>query len=289
MPCGNLPNINTSENGSSLGNTRQTLVKDLRWQVRKLEVDVVLLWPNTTTVANLHGHGPGDNVTRSKILGSRGVTLHESLTLGIEEVTALTTRTFGDQAASAVDTSGMELNELEILVGKSCTGDHGHTVTSTSVCRGTREVGTAVATSGEDSVVGVESVDGSVFLVVSNDTLADTVLHDQVSRKVLDEVVGVVSEGLAVKSVQKSVTSPVGSGTAPVCLTTLAELLTLTTKGTLVAVPMSASTTSVNAQMCIHFAILCSGEGASVVLELVYTGWRLAGHVVDRILVAKPV
>lgn len=289
MPSGHLPNINTSENGSSLGNTRQTLVKDLRWQVRKLEVDVVLLWSNTTTIANLHGHRSGDYVTRGEILGGRGVTLHESLTLGVEEVTTLTTRTFGDQAASAIDTSRVELNKLEILVGESSTGDHGHTVTSTCVCRRTREVGTTVPTSGENSVVGVESVDGSVFLVVSNDTLADTVLHDQVSRKVLDEVVGVVSEGLAVKGVQKSVTSSVGSGTAPVCLTTLAELLTLTTKGTLVASPMSASATSTNAQICIHLAILCSGEGASIVLELVYTGWRLAGHVVDRILVTKPI
>jgi len=232
---GLLADIDTGENGGGLGDTGQTLVKDLGGQVRKLEVDVVLVGTDTTALANLHGHGTRDNVTRGKILGGRSVTLHESLTLGVEEVTTLTTRTLGDQTSSAVDTSRVELNELQILVRKTSTGDHSHTVTSASVSRGTREVSTSVTTSGQDGVLGAESVDGTVLLVVSNDTLALAVLHDQVGGEVLDEVVGVVAERLSVEGVKKGVSGSVSGGAASVGLTTLAVLLGLSTEGSLVA------------------------------------------------------
>jgi hypothetical protein len=55
------------------------------------------------------------------------------------------------------------------------------------------EVGTAVTTGGQDGVLCNESVDSSVFLVVCDNTLADTILHDQVGGEELDEVLGVVS------------------------------------------------------------------------------------------------
>ena len=232
---GLLADIDTGEDGSGLGDTGQTLVEDLGGQVRKLEVDVVLVGTNTTTLADLHGHGTRDNVTRSKILGGRGVTLHESLTLGVEEVTTLTTRTLGDQTSSAVDTSRVELNELQILVRKTSTGDHGHTVTGTGVSRSTREVSTSVTTSGQDGVLSAETMDGTILLVVGNDTLALAVLHDQIGGEVLDEVVGVVAERLSVESVKKSVAGSVSGGAASVGLTTLAELLGLTTECSLVA------------------------------------------------------
>ncbi len=58
-----------------------------------------------------------------------------------EEVSSLTTRTLGDEASGTVDTGGVELNELEILEGKTSTGNHGHTVTSARVGRGGGEVG----------------------------------------------------------------------------------------------------------------------------------------------------
>lgn len=232
---GLLADIDTSENGGGLRDTGKTLVKNLSGQVRKLEVDVVLVGTNTTTLADLHGHGTRDNVTRSKILGGRGVTLHESLTLGVEEVTTLTTRALSDQTSSAVDTSRVELNELQILVRKTSTGDHGHTVTGTGVGRGTREVSTSVTTSGQDGVLSAETMDGTILLVVGNDTLALAVLHDQIGGEVLDEVVGVVAERLSVKSVKKSVAGSVSGGAASVGLTTLAELLGLTTECSLVA------------------------------------------------------
>lgn len=78
-------------------------------------------------------------------------------------------------------------------------------------------------------------MNGTILLVVSNNTLALAVLHDQVSGEVLDEVVSVVAKRLSVKSVKKSVSSSVSGGAASVGLTTLAVLLGLSTEGSLVA------------------------------------------------------
>lgn len=65
--------------------------------------------------------------------------------------------------------------------------------------------------------------------------LALAILHDQVSSKVLDEVVGVVSQRLAVEGVEKSVAGSVGSGTTSVGLTALSVFSRLTTERSLVA------------------------------------------------------
>lgn len=229
-----LADIHTRENTSSLRDTRETLSKNLRRQVAKLQVNVVLLGTNTTAITDFHSHRSGNDITRSKILGGRGITLHETLTLGVEQVTTLTTSTLSDQASSTVDTGRMELNELKILVGETSASNHGHTVTSASVGRRAAEVGTPITTSSENSVVGEETVEGSVFLVVGEDTTALSVLHDQIEGEELNEVVGVVAERLAVQGVKKSVTGSVSGSAASVSLATLAVILRLTTESTLV-------------------------------------------------------
>lgn len=292
---GLLADIDTGKDTSSLRDTGETLSKNLGGKMAQLEVDVVLLGTDTTAVTDLHGHGTGDDVTRSKILGGRGITLHETLTLGVEEVTTLTTGALSDQAAGTVDTSRVELNKLEILVGETGTGSHGHTVTSASVGGSAAEVGTSVSTSGEDGVVGEESVEGAVLLVVGENTAAFTILHDQVEGEVLDEVVGVVSERLAVEGVEKGVAGTVSSSAAAVGLATLAELLGLTTESTLVAtlalllVAVVAYWRDRLVQEYSHLALLGTGEGAAVVLEFDDGGGSLTGHVVDSVLVTKPV
>jgi len=233
---GLLADIDTSEDTSGLRDTGQTLGENLSGQMAELEVDVVLLSTDTTALTDLHGHGSRNDVTRSKILSGRGISLHESLTLRVEEVTTLTTRTLSDQATSSVDTGRVELDELEILVGETGTGNHGHTVTGTGVGRCAGEVSSAVTTSGENGVVGKESVEGAVLLVVGEDTAALTILHDQVEGEVLDEVVGLVAERLAVESVKKGVAGSVSGSTASVGLATLSVLLGLTTESSLVTI-----------------------------------------------------
>lgn len=215
-----LGDINTRENSSSLGNTGETLVEDRGGQVRKLEVDVVLLGTDTTTLTDLHGHGAGDNITGSKILGSGSITLHETLTLRVQKVTTLTAGTLGDQASGTVDTGGMELNELQILERETGTGNHGVTVTSASMSRCAGEVGASVSSGGKDGLVGAEAVESTILHVQGENTTALAVLHDQIQGKVLDEEVGVVAKRLTVEGVEDGVTGTISDGSAAVSLTT---------------------------------------------------------------------
>ena len=217
---GLLGDIDTRENGGGLRDTGETLVEDRSGQVRELEVDVILLGTDTTTLANLHGHGARDDITGSKILGSGGITLHETLTLGVQEVSSLTAGTLGDEASSSVNTSGVELNELQILKRETGTGNHGITITSAGVGRGARKVGASVSSGGKDGLVRAETVKCTILHVQGEDTTALAVLHDEIQGKVLNEEVGVVAKRLTVKSVENRVTGTISDGSATVSLTT---------------------------------------------------------------------
>lgn len=94
-------------------------------------------------------------------------------------------------------------------------------------------------------------MESTVFHVEGNDTNTLAVLHDQVQGEVLDEVLGIMAQGLTVEGVEDSVASSVGGSGATIRLSTLAELEGLTTKGTL-----------------INLAFLGSREGDTIVLEL---------------------
>ena len=162
---------------------------------------MVFIRTNDTSFADFNGHGAGYDIAGGKILGSVGVALHKSFTFRVEEVTTLTAGAFGDQTAGAVDASGVELDEFQILVGETGAGDHGHTIACTGVGGCATEVCASVASRGQDCVVRAKAVECAIFLVVRDDTLALTIFHNQVQGEVLDKVVGVVSEGLAVESV----------------------------------------------------------------------------------------
>merc|ERR1711865_852590 len=98
------------------------------------------------------------------------------------------------------------------------------------------------------------------------------VIHDKIQRKILNEKVAVKTKRAAVKSVEQSVACAVGSTCAAVCLRSFAVVERLPTESPLV-----------------DFAFFSTGERESVVLKLQSCCWSLAAHVVDRILVSKPV
>lgn len=285
-----LGNVDTGKDGGRLGDTGQSFVQDFGGQVRELQVDVILFGTDTSTFPDFQRHGSGNDVSRSQILGGRCVSLHETFTLAVEQVTTFTSGTLGDQTTGTVDTRRVELNKLQILQRQPGTRDHGVSVTGTCVGGSTRKVGTAVTTGRQDGVVRSESMERSVFHVERDHTDTLAILHEQVERKVFDEEVGVVSEGLTVKGVQDGVTCSIGSGGTSVGLSTLAILEGLTTERSLV-----------------DLSFLGSGEGNTVVLELTraisirpfpYSPHRahldnrirrLLAHVMNRILVTQPI
>ncbi len=93
---GLLGDVDTSEDAGRLRDAGEALGKNLGGEMAELEVDVVLVRADTAAVADLHGHRTRDNVTAGKILGGRGISLHEALTLRVEEVATLTTGALGD-------------------------------------------------------------------------------------------------------------------------------------------------------------------------------------------------
>lgn len=145
----------------------------------------------------------------------------------------------------------MELDKLQVLQGETGSDDHGVTVSGTSVGRGTGKVSSTVTAGGQDGLVRSESVQGTVLEVQGDDTDALSVLHQEVQGKVLDEKVGVVSEGLSVEGVKNGVSGSVGGSGTSVGLTSLAVLEGLTTERSLV-----------------NLALFGSGKGDTIVLEL---------------------
>jgi hypothetical protein len=110
-----LGNVNARENSRSFRDTGKTLMENIRRKMAELEVDVIFLGTDTTTLTDFDGHRARNDITRSKILGSRSITFHETLTLGIQKVTSLAARTSRDETTSAVNTSRVELNKFQIL------------------------------------------------------------------------------------------------------------------------------------------------------------------------------
>mmetsp|Transcript_10263 Transcript_10263/g.18859 ORF Transcript_10263/g.18859 Transcript_10263/m.18859 type:complete len:218 (-) Transcript_10263:692-1345(-) len=200
-----------------------------------MKVDVVLLGSNTTAFADLESHCTGNHVTRSQVLGGRSVTLHEALTLRVTEDSSFATAAFSDEAASTVDTSGVELNKLGVLDGEASAKCHCVSVTSASVSTGCRKVGTAIATSGENGVLGMEAVKGTVLHVHGNAAHASSlVIHDEIERKVLDKVARVEGKTAAIQGVKKCMSGAVCGARTAVSLATLTKLKRLPTESTLV-------------------------------------------------------
>lgn len=117
-----------------------------------------------------------------------------------------------------------------------------------------------------------EPVDGTVLLVVRDDTDDLAVVGQQVHGEELDEEVAVVVQRLAIQRVQHRVARSVRDSTGTVRLPALAELLRLATEGPLV-----------------DPAFLGTRERHTVVLQLDDGLGRLTRHVVDRVLVPEPV
>jgi len=267
-----LRDIHTGEDLRSLRDTRKTLGKKLGRKMVQVQVNVVLVRSAATTFTNFDSHRTGNHITGCQILCGRGVSLHETLSVCVFEVSPFTARPLGDQATSTEDTSRVELHELKILQGKSSTRDHSATVSSASVSRGSREVSASVTTGGKNGLVSTKFVDGSVLHIHGDDTVALTIVHHQVECEVLDEKLGIVLQGLTVKGVKHGVSGTIsGTGTS-VSLSPRSKFEGLASESALV-----------------DLAVVSTREREAVRFELKDSLGRFTAHVVNRVLVSKPI
>jgi hypothetical protein len=107
---------------------------------------------------------------------------------------SLSDHTFGNKAASAIDTSGVELDEFQVLKRQTSTNNHGIAIAGTGVRACTTEVGSSVSTGSQNSFVRPKPVESAILHVKRDNTDTLSVLHDQIQSEILDEEIGVVTE-----------------------------------------------------------------------------------------------
>ena len=81
----------------------------------EMQVYVVFVWPDATSLADLNCHGARNDVSRGEVSGGGRVPLHESLAFRVNQIPALAARTLGDQATRAVNARRVKLHELHVL------------------------------------------------------------------------------------------------------------------------------------------------------------------------------
>src|SRR3546814_13059110 len=111
----------------------------------EVQVDMVLVRPDAAAFADFERHRTRDDVARREILRRRGIAFHETLALGVGEVTTLAARALGDQHARAIDAGRMELDEFHVLQGQAGAQHHAAAVAGAGVRRGGGEIGAAIA------------------------------------------------------------------------------------------------------------------------------------------------
>mmetsp|Transcript_18006 Transcript_18006/g.26865 ORF Transcript_18006/g.26865 Transcript_18006/m.26865 type:complete len:362 (+) Transcript_18006:835-1920(+) len=270
---GLLGHVHSRKDGSRLGNTRQTLREQVSWKMIQVQVDVILLGSHATSLANLHGHGATDNVSGRKILGRGSVAFHEALTVCIAQDSSLTAASFRDETARPVNSGGVELNELSVLVREAGSESHGVSIAGASVRRGAGEVRTAVPASGQDCVLSANAMYGSVLHVQCHNAVASAVLvHEQVHGKVLNEVGGVKGEGAAVQGVEHGMSCAIGRTGTAVGLAAFAILEGLASEGALV-----------------DFSVFRAAEGKAEFFQLQHCLWCFSAHVMNSVLVTQPI
>lgn len=160
----------------------------------QVKVNVVIVGTHTTALQDLHGHRAGHDITRSQVLSSGCVSLHEALTFTVSEDTTFASAALSHQAASTIDSSWVELYKFRVFDWESSPGDHTAAITSACVSTSAREVGSTVASSGNNSLIGLHSVDSSISHVIGHDSSALFILHEQVHGKVFHKEDAVVSK-----------------------------------------------------------------------------------------------
>ena len=189
------------------------------------------------------------------------------------QVAALAAAALGDQHARAGDTGGVELPHLDVLHREAGAQRHADAVAGVDVGVGGRGVDTSRAAGGEHRRLRLH-VDGFAGFHADRDD-ADhgaVLVLDQVDREPLVEEHGLALQVALVQRVQQRVAGAVRRRAGARRLATLAVVLGLAAKGTLV-----------------DTALLGARERQAHMLQLEHGLGTHAAHVFDRVLVADVV
>src|SRR5690606_13333129 len=121
--------VDVREGLGQFADAGQAAVQNFLAEVVELQQYVVLVRAHAVAGDHFLDHGAGDHVTAGQVLGVRSVTLHEALAMGVDQVTAFTAATFGDQYTGAGDAGRVELPHFDVLHRHAGTQGHAHAVT----------------------------------------------------------------------------------------------------------------------------------------------------------------
>ena len=119
---------------------------------------MVFVRTNTSTFIDFNCHRSRNHISTSKIFSSRRIPFHKSFTFGVCKVSTLTPRSLSYKNTCTINTCWMKLYEFHILKWKACSQNHGITVTSTCVGRGTRKVYSTITTCCQNSLMTSKSM-----------------------------------------------------------------------------------------------------------------------------------
>src|SRR5262249_27745436 len=113
-----------------------------------MNVYVVLVETAAAPLAHFLNHATRDKIARRKILLVRRIALHEPLALGICQISALTTRSFGDKNTGSKDACRMELHEFHVLQWQTRAQNHRVPVPSATMCTRAPEISASISPCG---------------------------------------------------------------------------------------------------------------------------------------------
>src|SRR5690606_7912644 len=132
----------------------------------------------TTVIAgqDFLDHGTGNNVTTGQVFICQSITLHETLDMLVDQVSNLTTATFGNQYIGNGNLGGAELPHFHVMLRDTGAQGHANAVTGVDQCVGGGGIDASGTAGGQHGGLGTD-IDGLAgFQTDGDDTHDSTVL-----------------------------------------------------------------------------------------------------------------
>ena len=261
--------VNVGKGLRQLANTWQTAVQHVFAEVVEFQQYVILVRATAVAGNDFLDHGTSNHVATGQVFGVRRITLHETLAMGVDQVTTFTTATFGDQYTGAGDASRVELPHFDVLHRYAGTQGHAHAITGVDQGVGGGSVDTASTASGQNHSLGTDINGFAGFDADGNnaDDGAVLVLHQIHGIPLVKERGASFQVGL-VQGVQQGVTGTVSSSAGTCSLSRVIRAFGLTAEWTL-----------------IDATLFGTGERQTHVLQFEYGFRTNRTHVLDSVLV----
>jgi len=175
-----VDDVYAGEIEGNLAHLGQALHDLLPAQVAQVQPDALPVRADAAPFVDLGLFGAADQVARGQLHLVRGVTLHETLALAVEQVAAFAATGLAQQDTVAVDAGRVILDEFHVHQGHAGGVGDGHAVAGIGQGIGCDLPGAAVAAGGEHHRLSPHEHHLPAEDVQGDKTFADVVLNDHI-------------------------------------------------------------------------------------------------------------